>query len=440
MMAFTDYQFKPFINQTLKDIGFSEETKVQKAVLERALKGDNLVVESATGSGKTHAFLLPIMQRIDVAKPLVQALILSPTRELAMQLYEVAGKFQKNKPELDIRLAIGGTNRDQEIKRFETVQPHIVIGTVGRIRDLAIATNVLKIYTSQIVVIDEADMVLDGKDLEEVDQVLAAIPKPQFMLFSATIPKPMRHFMNRYLEGVKEIVIGEPQLTKGTIEHLFIPTKAKSKEEVLLSLLKIINPFLALIFVNKVEDVDPLAKYIASHGYEVGVIHGDLDDRTRRQTLRRIKDLHYQYVVASDIASRGIDIEGVSHVINFDLPQDIEFYVHRTGRTARFEMRGQAISLYDYDDEKYVNELKKKGLNPVFVKITDQGLEPTVLKERKPLGKIKQIETMIHAKTPMPKKVKPGYKKKRKEKIEKEIRTLKREYVSSIYRKKKKYE
>ncbi|HPX20493.1 MAG TPA: C-terminal helicase domain-containing protein, partial [Bacilli bacterium] len=182
------------------------------------------------------------------------------------------------------------------------------------------------------------------------------------------------------------------------------------------------------------------AKYIASHGYEVGVIHGDLDDRTRRQTLRRIKDLHYQYVVASDIASRGIDIEGVSHVINFDLPQDIEFYVHRTGRTARFEMRGQAISLYDYDDEKYVNELKKKGLNPVFVKITDQGLEPTVLKERKPLGKIKQIETMIHAKTPMPKKVKPGYKKKRKEKIEKEIRTLKREYVSSIYRKKKKYE
>ena len=195
MMAFTDYQFKPFINQTLKDIGFSEETKVQKAVLERALKGENLVVESATGSGKTHAFLLPIMQRIDVAKPLVQALILSPTRELAMQLYEVAGKFQKNKPELDIRLAIGGTNRDQEIKRFETVQPHIVIGTVGRIRDLAIATNVLKIYTSQIVVIDEADMVLDGKDLEEVDQVLAAIPKPQFMLFSATIPKPMRHFM-----------------------------------------------------------------------------------------------------------------------------------------------------------------------------------------------------------------------------------------------------
>ncbi len=439
-MAFTDYRFKPFINETLQDIGFVEETKVQKAVISRALIGENLVVESATGSGKTHAFLLPIMQQIDVTKPLVQALILSPTRELAMQLFEVASKFPKNNNDLDIRLAIGGTSREQEIKRFEMSQPHIVIGTVGRILDLAIATNVLKIYTSQIVVIDEADMVLDGRGLEEVDQVLAVIPKPQFMLFSATIPKAMRHFMNRYLEGVKEIVISEPQLTKATIEHLFIPTKAKNKEEVLILLLKIINPFLALIFVNKVEDVDFLAKFIATHGYQVGVIHGNLDDRVRRQTLKRIKDLRYQYVVASDIASRGIDIEGVSHVINFDLPLDVEFYVHRTGRTARFDMSGQAISLYDYDDKKYVNELKKKGLNPVFVKITSQGLEPTILKEGKPSGKIKQFEALVHAKTPMPKKVKPGYKKKRKEKILKEIRTLKREYVSNIYRKKKKYE
>ncbi len=437
-MKFKEYNFKSYIQDALKRLSFDKPTLVQERVIPEALKGNNLVVESATGSGKTHAFLLPIFQNLDENNKNVQAVILSPTRELAAQLFNVAKEIVEG-TEVDVRLFIGGQNRENEIKRLSTSQPQVVIGTLGRISDLAIKANVLKIYQANSLVVDEADMVFDEKDLVEVDKVISLIQdEPQFLVFSATMPKSLRIFVNKYLSGVDEIIIEEKSLTKEAIEHVMIPCKARAKEDVLLELLETITPYMAIIFANTKEKVDHLSSFLASNNYKVAKIHGDLDERERKQILKRIHDLKYQYIVASDIAARGIDIEGISDVINFDLPKDTEFYIHRSGRTARYEATGRVFSLYTYDTENYVDELKKKGLNPIFMKIVDHELVQTKLPKSRNLTVVQEAEAALHQKYKLPKKVKPGYKKKRMEKINKELRKVKRSRVEEIYRRKNK--
>lgn len=437
-MKFKEYNFKSYIQDALKRLSFDKPTLVQEKVIPEALKKNSLVVESATGSGKTHAFLLPIFQNLDENNKNVQAVILSPTRELAAQLFNVAKEIVEG-TEVDVRLFIGGQNRETEIKRLSTSQPQVVIGTLGRISDLAIKANVLKIYQANTLVVDEADMIFDEKDLVEVDKVISLIQdEPQFLVFSATMPKSLRIFVNKYLSGVDEIIIEEKSLTKDAIEHVMIPCKARAKEEVLLELLETITPYMAIIFANTKEKVDHLSSFLASNNYKVAKIHGDLDERERKQILKRIHDLKYQYIVASDIAARGIDIEGISDVINFDLPKDTEFYIHRSGRTARYEATGRVFSLYTYDTENYVDELKKKGLNPIFMKIVDHELVQTKLPKSRNLTVVQEAEAALHQKYKLPKKVKPGYKKKRMEKINKELRKVKRSRVEEIYRRKNK--
>ena len=435
-MQFREMNLKPFILEALDEIHFVEATPVQISVYETTKRGQNVIVESATGSGKTHAFLIPIFNQIDVNNHNVQAVIVAPTRELAMQLFDVARVIAKH-GNIDIRLYIGGNNKEDEIRRLNNSQPQIVVGTIGRIHDLAKKENALKIYQAVNFVIDEADMVFEEKDFVEVDQVLSLIVgHPKFWLFSATINKGLRNFMNKYLDGTEEVILAEKELTKASIEHIFIPVKARQKEEVLMELLKIIKPYLALIFVNTKETVLSLSQFLAENGIKVAPLSGDLDDRTRKQTLKRLQEMQYQYIVATDIASRGIDLPGVSHVINFELPKDATFYVHRTGRTARYDATGVAYALYDYDDEKYVEALRAKGLKVHFRKISNGELIPTKLVIKPTAEKKKQEIDAIHAKYPMPKKVKPGYKKKRMEAINKEIKKKERERIEEIYRKK----
>lgn len=438
MNSFKTYQFKPYLYRALEELHFNEPTAVQNEVIERAIAQESLMVESATGSGKTHSFLLPILNNLDEQNKSVQALILSPTRELAMQLYQVCMQLVKHSDvEIQVALSIGGVDRDAEIKKYEKKQPQIVIGTIGRINDLVVATNVLKIHLAKTVVIDEADMIFEEKELMEVDKIMGKIQgMPQFLIFSATIPKGLRHFLSKYLNNVKTIVIKEENLTTKNIEHYMLQCKAKDKFSVLLELLEILNPYLCIIFVNNKEKVDEIAIGLAEKGYRVGKLHGSMDDRNRRQMIKRIDALEFQHVVASDIAARGIDIKGVSHVINFDLPNDVEFYIHRTGRTARYNQMGHAYSLYAYQDDAYIKLLQEKGLKPAFVKLQNNEIIATKFFTKKEPGFAKKIEEEVHSKVKMPKKVKPGYKKKRLEVINKQIKKAKKEHISEIYRKK----
>lgn len=435
-MRFSDYPLKKSLIDALEKINFYQPTKVQSLVIPKVLKGESVIVQSATGSGKTHAFLIPILEKIDLNSRDTQALIISPTRELATQLYEVTCKLvDYYNPEINVTLAIGGVDRESEIKRLSGKNSQIVIGTIGRLNDLVIESNILKVHNAKYVVIDEADMVFDQKELIEVDKIMGKIQdNPSFLVFSATIPTALRNFLRKYLANLEPIILEEKALTSQNIKHIMVTCKATSKKTVLKSLLNIINPYLVLIFCNTKETVEEIAMYLAEEGFKVGKIHGDLDDRIRKQTLKRISNLEYKYVVASDIAARGIDIQGVSHIINYDLPTDIEFYIHRCGRTGRFDQNGIAYSLYAYDDDEYVKKLVEKKLVVEYQKI-ENGTLVAAKKPVKRITKKQSYEEELHAKIKLPKKVKPGYKKKLKEEIDKLVKKAKHAHIDELYHK-----
>ena len=440
--SFMDYNFKEYIYRGLEAIKFKNPTDIQQIVIPKALSGINIIGKSQTGTGKTHAFLLPLLQKLDESLDEVQIVIIVPTRELGGQIYEELNKLTKfSDTAIDARLYVGGTDRNEELERLKKSQPQIVIGTIGKISDLAIASNTLKIHTAKYVVIDEADMVFEMQELVDIDKVFGRFQDIQVLSFSATIPQSLITFLNRYITNNEVIDLIGKKVQKESIEHLFIPTKNKSKDELLCELLKMLQPYLALIFANTVKKVDEIALMLAENGFKITKITGDLEPRERKQVIKRIKDGVYQYVVCSDIAARGMDIVGVSHVINYEMPDDIEYYIHRIGRTARFESSGQAISFYDYEDENYLKKLVSKGLSYKFVNLKNGELIATRERNVK-IKKETAAEVAIHKKHPVPKKVKPGYKKKRKEVIEKEIKKEKRARISEIYRRraKKNYE
>ena len=433
---FGKFKFKNYIEQGLEKIGFKEPTEIQNIVIEKALNNENIIGKSKTGTGKTHAFILPVLEKLSPTEA-VDAVIISPTRELALQIFNEFNKIiEESVEKIDIRLYVGGTNRDAEIERLRKSQPQIVIGTIGKIKDLAIKENVLKIHTARMIVIDEADMVFEMSEMTEVDKVFSRFINPQIMTFSATIPQNLMVFLNKYLNKNEIIDLVGKDNSKESIDHIFIPTKNKNKDTLLVELLRNFNPYLALIFANTKNKVDEIGDMLSQNGFKVGKLTGDLEARERKQVIKRIKEGVFQYVVASDIASRGIDITGVSHVINYELPKDVEFYIHRIGRTARFEATGMAISFYDYEDDDYLKVLKEKGLKCTYMSLRDGQLRPT--RERNvTFRKTSKFEAEVHRQIPLSKKVKPGYKKKRKEQIEKQARKNKRNYLNEVYRRKK---
>ena len=438
-MKFSNYNLKSYIYDGLREIEFYETTEIQGIVIPKMIKKENVICKSNTGTGKTHSFIIPLLQNLNEEEKCVQTVIISPTRELCEQIYDEINKIIKFNNEIECRMFIGGTDREHEIKRLEKSQPQIVIGTIGKINDLAVNNSYLKIHTAKLVVIDEADMVFEDEEIEYIDKVFSKLEEEiQIALFSATISNEVVKFINHYLKKCEVIdVTNKKELIKSEINHAFIPTKNQDKNELLLKLLKTFVPYLCLIFANTKEKVNEIASFLADNGVAVTKLTGDLQPRERKQVLKRIKDGVFKYVVCSDIASRGLDITGVSHVINYELPKDIDFFIHRVGRTARYHLDGIAISFYDYEDDDYILTLRKKGLTCTYMALKDGVLKETSKRNRPPKSKkVVKIEEELHLKTPIPKKVKPGYKKKRNEEIKKKLRKMKRKKIDSMYHKK----
>lgn len=407
---------KEYILKAVKKLGFNKFTEVQEKVIPKARKGNDIIGCSQTGSGKTHAFLIPIFEKLDVTKKEVQVVICAPTRELAAQIHEFAKEIAYYHEErIDIRKYTGGSNRNEEIERLKKSQPQIVIGTPGKIKDLAVKENVLHIYKANTFVLDEADMALEIGFLDDVDKIASLMNNElQMMVFSATIPEKLKPFLRKYMNNPDEIYIKPKELSSLNIEHIFLPIKSKDRDTVLLQLLEVINPYVGIIFCNKKEKVDEVTQMLYSNGYKVTKFHGGISPRDRKRVMERVNKAEFQYVVASDIASRGIDIDGVSHVINYDLPKDMEFYVHRSGRTGRANYEGMAISLYAIKDENYVDFIEDKGIKIVYKDIRNGQLVER--RERKERQKRERVHAGFDKNTVnvkrKNKKVKPGYKKK----------------------------
>lgn len=429
-MNVTDLKTKSYVKAALEDLNFKALTPIQQEVIPLALKQNDVIGQSQTGSGKTHAFLIPIFEALEETAPHVQAVITTPTRELAEQIYQVATHIASFS-EVPIAIAryMGGTDKERSLAKLKS-QPQIVIGTPGRIRDLAINERALLVHTAKMLVVDEADMTLEAGFLQDIDQIAGTMTKQlQMMVFSATIPVGLKPFLKKYMQAPEHIHIAPRQQTAIKIEHILYPTKHRPRIEVLKKILPALNPYLAIVFANTKKSAAQISQALKSEGFKVGEIHGDLDPRKRRQAMNRIRNLEFQYVVATDIAARGIDIEGISHVINFELPADLEFYIHRTGRTARGNKEGVAITLFDTGEEEALSQLEARGISFAYREFGASGdlVEANVRNRR--ISRVKhenEVDKIAKAKVRKPRRVSPGYKKKMKAEMEKVRRQEKR--------------
>ena len=440
MKLYEQYQLKSFVKETLKDLKFEAPTKIQKEIIPLVYKHRDIIGISQTGTGKTHAFLIPIVDMIDVEAEYVQAVITAPTRELASQIYEHAKLFVKNNPDLRVSLIIGGSDKQKAIDKLSK-QPHIVIGTPGRIKDLSLDEQALRITTADIFVIDEADMTLEFGYLEDIDAVLGKMKDNlQMMVFSATIPQMLRPFLQKYMQNPKIVEIDEELTTSRNVSHYLIPTKHRDRYMVLKEIMKIIDRYICLIFCNKRTEVATLAHQLRNDGYKVGEIHGDLEPRERRQMMRRIKNMEYQYIVATDIAARGIDIDGASHIINMEFPSELDFYIHRSGRCGRGKYTGECYSMYDTSNQNIVEALEKKGITFEMKELKgNQFVDSANREKRKTRVKHQtELEQKISSIVRKPTKVNPGYKKKRKRVIEKMVKQEKRAIIRQDIKRQKK--
>lgn len=376
--SFASFNFQPFMYNVIEQLYFKQPTEIQKQVIPALLEGKSVIGESATGTGKTHAYLLPLLNRLEVNKRDVQLVITSPTRELASQIYDdiqTIKKLANKKKDWSVRLLVGGTDRKQMQERLRS-QPHIVVGTPGRILDLILSDH-LSIYKAKAFIIDEADLMFELGLLEQIDQLLIRAKKDiQIAAFSATIPKPLEILLKKYLDNPSYIQIDEG-LTPKELKHHFIPLSHRKRADVIFELTKVIQPYLAIIFTNGKEDAIELAATLNKSGVTVGLLHGGMAQRERRRMLKQIERLRFQYIVATDLVSRGIDIAGVSHVINAELPKEVNFYVHRVGRTARAGLEGTAISLYTEEDSTLIHKLEEKNVPLIFSDIRDGELVGT---------------------------------------------------------------
>ncbi|OCA91133.1 DEAD/DEAH box helicase [Bacillus sp. FJAT-27225] len=420
---FNQFNLKPYLLKAIESLGFTKPTEIQEQMIPTALKGGSAIGQSRTGTGKTHSYLLPILERLEPGRQEVQAVITAPTRELASQIHQQflkAVEHYEGDETIVVRNYIGGTDKQKSIEKLR-VQPHIVIGTPSRIFSL-VDEQALFVHTATTLVVDEADLMLDMGFLEDVDRIASRMPeKLQMLVFSATIPEKLKPFLKKYMENPKYIHIDPRKKAAENLEHLLLPSRHKSRKEIVFNVLQVINPYLAIVFTNTKKMADEVADYLIEKGMKVGRVHGNLNPRERKKMMKQIQDLDYQYIVATDLAARGIDIEGVSHVINYELPTDLDFYIHRVGRTARANLSGTALTVYDTSDEDALNRLEKMGIVFKHVDVSKDGLVEIGDRNKRKTRKKQEDETDKIARSIVktPRKVKPGYKKKINEEIAK---------------------
>jgi ATP-dependent RNA helicase CshB len=434
MAKFSQYAIKSSLLNALQNHGYDSLTPVQAEVIPDAMRGKSLVVQAPTGSGKTHSFLIPIINNIKVDDHEIQAIILSPTRELAKQIYDFAIQLVSSGTlGINIALIAGGNDKNRdEAKLFS--HPHIIIGTPGRLYDLGVENTVTSMAHVKTIVLDEADMLLDSGFFNLIDGLLGKIAS-QVMVFSATMTPALANLINHYLKGARVIQLSPKDPTSSRVTHFAVDTRHQPIEEVIKNFVTFYHPYFLLIFAKTNEEARNYAKYLNQQGMSVGELHGDLNPRERKIMMKRIRNKEFSVVVASDVAARGIDLPDVSDILNVGFPSDMAYYFHRAGRTARYDRNGNSFLLYDNDQLDDLNELIKRNISFQYLVYRDkefvtstQKARKTIIKKENPdlTAKIKKAVAMNRSK-----KVKPGYKKKVKQAIDK----VKRKHRQEIIRK-----
>ena len=344
-VSFSDLDLRPETLQGLSEMGYERPTKVQSEVFAHVREGKDLLVQSRTGTGKTAAFGIPLLEGVDASTGAVQALVLAPTRELANQVATEFGKISKHRG-LSILPVYGGAPINPQIKAFED-GAQVVCGTPGRVLD-HIRRKTMNTEKLNMLVFDEADEMLSMGFAEEIEAIVSTLPdstKRQTLLFSATIPEDIERIANKHMREPEKISLSSDGVSVDAIEHSYYVVSGMARTRDLLKVLISEEPESAIIFCNTRDDTNTVARFLNKNGHDAEPLSSDLSQKDRERVMKRMRDHDLKYLVATDIAARGIDISQLSHVINYTFPESPEVYVHRTGRTGRAGKSGVALSL-----------------------------------------------------------------------------------------------
>jgi ATP-dependent RNA helicase DeaD len=355
--AFKDLGLSPDIQQALDELGFEEPTPIQEQAIPELLGGHDVIGQAQTGTGKTAAFGLPLLQYLDPENNEVQAIVMTPTRELCIQVTQALRTFAEHL-DIEIVAVFGGAPIRSQQSQLRS-GAHVVVATVGRMMDL-MSRRSLVLTAARYVVLDEADEMLDLGFIEDVEKILRMCPSGrQTALFSATMPPPIQKLAQGYMYDPVTIKITPKQLTVDKISQAFVEVPAKEKAARLVELLKTEEPEQAIIFTRTKIGASKLEKLLKDKGLDVKALHGDLSQGVRDGVMISFKDHRVRLLVATDIAARGLDVEHVTHVINFDVPNSSETYVHRIGRTGRVGRTGRAITFVTPDQRDEIGRIER---------------------------------------------------------------------------------
>ena len=372
-MKFSELGLSEGIVNTLTEIGYEQPTPIQEQTIKLALEGRDVLGQAQTGTGKTAAFGLPTIEKIDASNPAIQALVIAPTRELAVQGQEELFRFGKSKG-LKVRTVFGGSSIEKQIKGLKA-GAHIVVGTPGRLVDL-IKRKAIKLDQLETLILDEADEMLNMGFLEDIHFIIEKTPENrQTLLFSATMPADIKKIGVKFMKNPEHIKIAAKEMTADRIDQYFVKTKEFEKFDVLTRLLDVERPELAIVFGRTKRRVDELIRGLKLRGYRAEGMHGDLDQNKRLAVLRDFKAGHIDVLVATDVAARGLDVSGVTHVYNYDITQDQESYVHRIGRTGRAGKSGRSVTFVSYNEMGYLRAIENMTKKPM------KGLKPPTKEE-----------------------------------------------------------
>jgi len=356
--SFGQFQLSPKVLRGIQDMGFEEPTPIQTSAIPAILAGRDITGQAQTGTGKTAAFGIPALERLDVKSKKTQVLVVSPTRELAIQTAEEISRLARHLPHTSVLPVYGGQPIERQLRAL-AAGVMIVVGTPGRLLD-HLRRGTLDLSFVNMVVLDEADRMLDMGFLPDIETILKKTPeKRQTVLFSATMPGPIMAISRRFQKNPEFISISRENLTVPQVDQQYIEVHSRDKLDVLCRLLDQYNPKLVLVFANTKRRVDQITRRLRERGVRAEELHGDLKQSRRDRVMAQFRNGTIDLLVASDVAARGIDVLDVDLVVNYDLPQDVEYYVHRIGRTARAGRVGRAVTFAGPEDIYRLREIQK---------------------------------------------------------------------------------
>jgi len=353
---FEDLPLTPEVMKGIEELGFSNLFPIQAQAIIPLLEGKDVIGQAQTGTGKTAAFGIPMVERVNPNIKRVQGLVLAPTRELAIQVAQRISRFSRYSS-LKVLPVYGGESISKQIRELER-GVHIVVGTPGRLID-HLKRGTLNLSSTKVVVLDEADRMLDMGFIDDINYILSRVPENrQLSLFSATIDQSVMNVCHRYMKNPEKILVSKDEIALTQLNQYYMVVNSRNKLEYLLDILKHNNMKKAIIFCNTRRGTDWLAYKLNAHGYDAKSLHGGFTQAQRDHVSNSFRNGKLKLLIATDVAARGLDIQGISHIINYDVPLDALVYFHRIGRTARMGNDGTAITLVGYGEIPELNKIK----------------------------------------------------------------------------------